>query len=81
VLPISSVLSLEKEKAYTFVAGRRVAKLNITLATVYFIALFDFELSDEHGNASAEIPRLTSRDEETAQKPNTPAYLRYKQRA
>jgi sterol 14-demethylase len=58
----------------------RLAKLEITLIVAYFAAMFDFELCDREGNATAEMPKLPHRNEHSAQKSKVPVYLRYKPR-
>lgn len=58
----------------------RLAKLEITLIVAYFMARFDFELSDKQGNPSKEMPQLPGRNEHTAKKSKVPVYLRYKPR-
>jgi sterol 14-demethylase len=58
----------------------RVAKLEITLIMAYFMAQFEWELADKHGNPSREMPPMPDRNEHSAQKPKVPVYLRYRLR-
>ncbi|KAG7286276.1 hypothetical protein NEMBOFW57_008584 [Staphylotrichum longicolle] len=60
--------------------GRGKKGLEITLIVAYFMARFDFELSDKQGNPSKEMPQLPGRNEHTAKKSKVPVYLRYKPR-
>lgn len=61
--------------------GMRFAKLEMAVITAYFVAMFDFELSDKDGNLSTKAPRPVSRNQKQAEKPKEPVYLRYKPRA
>ena len=58
----------------------KFAKLEMAIIGAYFVASFDFELSDEKGNHKSEMPPLPSRNQHVAKKPDVPIYLRYKLR-
>lgn len=58
----------------------KFAKLEIAIITVYFNALFDFELSDAAGNSTSELPAPVDRNQVQAERPKKPVYLRYKVR-
>lgn len=58
----------------------RFAKLEMALILAYFLAMFDFELSDSEGNPSTEHPPPIDRNQIQAQKPSRTQYLRYKLR-
>lgn len=59
--------------------GMRFAKLENTLIVAFFLAYFDFELTDKHGDAMKETSSV-NRNEHTASKPRDPMYLQYKLR-
>ncbi|RYO88763.1 hypothetical protein DL766_005187 [Monosporascus sp. MC13-8B] len=61
--------------------GMKFAKLEMAVITAYFVATFDFELSDKDGNLSTKAPRPVGRNQKQAEKPKEPIYLRYKPRA
>ncbi|KAK7741914.1 hypothetical protein SLS62_010891 [Diatrype stigma] len=58
--------------------GMKFAKLEITIITVYFNALFDYELSDAAGNPTNEVPQFVHRNQIQSEKPKKPVYLRYR---
>ncbi|KAH9996992.1 cytochrome P450 6A1 [Xylariaceae sp. FL0662B] len=60
--------------------GMRFAKLEMALITAYFVAMFDFELSDADGNPTTEAPPPVSRNQHSAKKPAKPVYFRYRPR-
>ncbi|KAM0426838.1 hypothetical protein ACHAQK_012274 [Fusarium lateritium] len=60
--------------------GMRFAKLEMALINAYFLARFDFELSDKHGGQVLSPPPLVDRNAHTVQKAKQPIFLRYKQR-
>ncbi|KAI1432137.1 cytochrome P450 6A1 [Xylaria sp. CBS 124048] len=62
--------------------GMKFAKLEMAFITAYFIATFDFELSDKDGNLSKpkSTPSMDMRHLHAAKKPKENVYLRYKSR-
>ncbi|KAL7621631.1 hypothetical protein AAE478_008957 [Parahypoxylon ruwenzoriense] len=60
--------------------GMKFAKLEMAVITAYFVAMFDFELSDKDGNYNPHPPPPINRNQTQAQKPRTTSYLRYKSR-
>lgn len=58
----------------------RFAKLEMNIILAYFMAMFDFELSDSQGNATTKWPLPIDRNQMQAQKPADPHWLRYKPR-
>ncbi|KAI1076373.1 cytochrome P450 6A1 [Whalleya microplaca] len=60
--------------------GMRFARLEMAFITAYFVAMFDFELSDRDGNPVTEALPLSSRNLHSAKKPDRPVYLRYRPR-
>ncbi|GAP85097.1 putative cytochrome p450 6a1 [Rosellinia necatrix] len=60
--------------------GMRFAKLEMTMITVYFVVMFDFELSDRDGNHNLTPPPPIDRNQPKAQIPSIPQFLRYKLR-
>ncbi|KAI0593285.1 cytochrome P450 6A1 [Biscogniauxia sp. FL1348] len=60
--------------------GMRFARLEMALIAAYFMAMFDFELSDRDGNPPTEAPEPVSRNFHSAKKPPHPIYLRYRPR-
>lgn len=64
----------------TFVVGMRFAKLEMCLIIAYFVAGYEFELSDVKGNATADLPPPVNRNQNQAQKPARPTFIRYKPR-
>jgi cytochrome P450 len=60
--------------------GMKFAKLEMAIIAAYFVAMFDFELSDADGNFNPTPPAGVNRNQKTAAKPAVPVYLRYKPR-
>ncbi|KAM0815388.1 putative Cytochrome P450 6A1 [Seiridium cardinale] len=60
--------------------GMKFAKLEMTLIIAYFVAEYDFELSDAQGNATSERPPPVNRNQNQAQKPSRPVFIRYSPR-
>ncbi len=60
--------------------GMRFAKLEAIIISAYFIAMFDYELSDKDGRQLAEPPPPINRNQNQVQKPAQPIYIRYKAR-
>ncbi|KAI1328546.1 cytochrome P450 6A1 [Xylariaceae sp. FL0255] len=59
--------------------GMKFAKLEMAFIAAYFVAMFDFELSDADGNQVKSVPGMNF-NLHSAKKPETPIYLRYKPR-
>ncbi|USP78667.1 CypX Cytochrome P450 [Curvularia clavata] len=57
------------------VVGMRFAKLEQNIITAYFIASFDFHLSDKNGNPMNKPPRVNFNGH-SAHKPKNPPYLK-----
>ncbi|KAH8724461.1 cytochrome P450 6A1 [Phaeosphaeriaceae sp. PMI808] len=55
--------------------GRRFAQLEQNLITAYFVASFDFQLEDKHGDKMPAPPQIDANGH-TAHKPKTPLQLR-----
>jgi hypothetical protein len=53
----------------------RFAKLEQNIITAYFVASFDFDLQDKHGN-KMDVAPLTDFNRHSAHKPKTPQYLK-----
>ena len=53
----------------------RFAKLEQNIITAYFIASFDFRLSDKNGNPVNNVPRVDY-NRHSAHKPKNPPYLK-----
>jgi hypothetical protein len=64
----------------SFKVGMKFAKLEMSLINAYFVAMFDYELSDKDGNQVFEPPPPVNRNQNQAQKPARPTFLRYKPR-
>ncbi|KAI1640868.1 cytochrome P450 [Biscogniauxia mediterranea] len=60
--------------------GMRFARLEMALIAAYFMAMFDFELSDRDGNSATKAPEPVNRNLHSAKKPPRPIYLRYRPR-
>jgi hypothetical protein len=58
----------------------KFAKLEMSLIIAYFVAEYDFELSDARGNATSERPPPINRNQNQAQKPSRLTYIRYRPR-
>jgi hypothetical protein len=56
--------------------GMRFAKLENNLITAFWLAMFEYELVDETGNPTSEIPIVNINDF-TAHKPSNTKYLKY----
>lgn len=56
--------------------GMRFAKLEIILITAFWLAMFEYELVDEDGNPTDEIPQVNINGF-TAHKPANTKYLKY----
>ncbi|KAF3354516.1 hypothetical protein VdG1_07445 [Verticillium dahliae VDG1] len=61
--------------------GMKIAKTEMTIVLAYFIAIFDFELSDKHGNKINREARQINRNAELAEKPRSHIHLRYRRRS
>lgn len=61
------------------VVGMRFAKLEQNIITAYFIASFDFYLSDKNGNPMNKAPRVDF-NRFSAHKPKNPPYLKFSPR-
>ncbi|KAL8281305.1 hypothetical protein RQP46_006339 [Phenoliferia psychrophenolica] len=59
--------------------GMRFAKLESNMILAYFVAKFDFQLTDAGGKALASLPPLDE-NAHSAVKPTTPVFLKYTQR-
>jgi hypothetical protein len=55
------------------------AKIENNIIIAHFISMFDFELSDKHGNPKTETPKVNL-NRPSASKPDTPIYIKYKAR-
>ncbi|KAH6656578.1 cytochrome P450 6A1 [Truncatella angustata] len=60
--------------------GMKFAKLEMSLIIAYFVAEYDFELSDAQGNRTSEAPPPVDRNQNQAQKPSKTTYVRYRRR-
>jgi hypothetical protein len=56
--------------------GMRFAKLEQNIITAYFMAAFEFELTDKDGRSVAEAPKPDI-NEFSAHKPKNRVYLKY----
>jgi sterol 14-demethylase len=54
--------------------------LEAIIIAAYFIAMFEYELSDKNGKPLAEPPPPVNRNQNQVQKPAKPIYIRYKER-
>ena len=61
------------------VVGMRFAKLEQNIITAFFIAMFDYELTDKVGNPVSETPAVDFNGH-AAEKPKERVYLKYKLR-
>jgi sterol 14-demethylase len=59
--------------------GMRFAKLEQNIITAYFIAEFEFELTDKNGRPLPTVPKVDF-NAYSATKPNPPMYLKYRLR-
>jgi hypothetical protein len=58
----------------------RFAKLEAIIIAAYFVAMFEYEISDKDGRQLAEPPPPTNRSQDQVQKPAKPIYIWYKER-
>lgn len=63
-----------------FTVGMRLAKLEVAMTMVYFIANFEFQLSDADGRPVHTAPKLPDRNGYKGGKPEEAFYLRYQPR-
>ncbi|EON68791.1 hypothetical protein W97_08049 [Coniosporium apollinis CBS 100218] len=77
----------DKKKPHAFVGwgssihvclGMRFAKLEQNIIVAFFVAMFDFEVTDREGR-SMKLPK-TDRNGHAASKPSKPVYLKYRVR-
>lgn len=77
----------DKKKPHAFIGwgaarhpclGMRFAKLEQNIIVSFFVAMFDFEVTDREGR-SMELPK-TDRNGHSASKPSKPVYLKYRVR-
>ncbi|CAG8976008.1 hypothetical protein HYALB_00007535 [Hymenoscyphus albidus] len=78
----------DKKRPYAYIGwgvarhpclGMRFAKLEQNLITAFFIANFDYELTDKHGNPLATMPSVDYNGT-SATKPKPPIYFKYQVR-
>jgi hypothetical protein len=60
--------------------GTRLAKLEITILTAYFLTAFEYELSHKDGSTHPVPTPVIDRNKHTACKSDLPVYIRYKPR-
>jgi cytochrome P450 len=60
--------------------GMRFAKLEAIIIAAYFVAMFEYELSDKDGKRLTKPPPPVNRNQNQVQKPAVPIYIRYKER-
>lgn len=60
--------------------GMRFAKLEQNIITAFFVAMFDFELSDKMGNPTHEAPKMDSNNR-GIMRATEKVHLKYKLRA
>ncbi|KAH6982363.1 cytochrome P450 6A1 [Ilyonectria sp. MPI-CAGE-AT-0026] len=57
--------------------GMRFAKLEMNIIAAYFLAMFNYQLSDKDGNPAPAPPKPVDRNRHSAQKPPEHIYFKY----